>query len=300
MRTGWFGNAYLLLILTTLFWAGNASAGKLAVDLVSPFALTFLRWVIACAILLVLARPHLRTDWPVLRERLPVLFALGAIGFTGFNLGIYGAVHYTSAINVTIEQGCMPALIMLINYAVFRQRISALQGLGLLITVVGVLVTATHGAPLQLFAGGLNRGDAIMLLAVLAYAGYTVALRDRPQVHWLSMLLVLAMAALLSSAPFFLWDVLRTGLPQPGAQGWLIIAYIAVFPSILSQLFFIRGVELIGPNRAGLFINLVPVFGAVLAVLVAGEVFRAYHAVGIGLVIGGIAVAERLGRVRTA
>ena len=157
----------------------------------------------------------------------------------------------------------------------------------------GVVVTATHGAPLALLEAGINRGDAIMMVAVLLYAGYAVALRWKPAVHWLSLLFAMAVAALLCATPAFLVEIATQGWRMPSAQGWLIVAYTAVFPSIVSQLFFIRGVELIGSNRAGLFINLVPIFGALLAVALLGEVFRAYHLLGLVLVIGGILIAER-------
>ena len=290
---GWFGNAYLLLVITTVSWAGNAIAGRLAAGVLTPVTLTFLRWVLAVSIIFVLARPHLARDLASLRRHWKLLTALGGLGFTGFNLLLYWALNHTTAINVTIEQSAMPVLIMLVNFVAFHQRIGALQALGVGATIVGVVITATHGAPLALLEAGINRGDAIMMVAVLLYAGYAVALRWKPAVHWLSLLFAMAVAALLCATPAFLVEIATQGWRMPSAQGWLIVAYTAVFPSIVSQLFFIRGVELIGSNRAGLFINLVPIFGALLAVALLGEVFRAYHLLGLVLVIGGILIAER-------
>ena len=289
-------NAYALLVLTTLFWAGNAIAGKLAVGLITFTELTFLRWLFACVLIWFFARPHLVADWPAIRRHWPLLFALGALGFGAFNFAMYAALGHTTAINVTIEQSCMPVLIILANFLFFGQRISWIQGAGVLLTMSGVLLTATRGAPLAIIEAGVNRGDAIMLLGVLLYGGYTVALRFRPSVHWMSLMFALAVSALIFATPFYVVERLETGAHMPSLEAWVIIAYTAIFPSLLSQVFFIRGVAALGANRAGLFINLVPIFGAVLAVLLLGEQFQLYHAAGMALVLGGIALAERFRR----
>ncbi len=292
----WFANAYLLLALTALFWAGNAVAGKLAAGVVSPVTLTFARWLLAAAIIVLLARRHLRRDLAALRRHWQLVFALGALGFAAFNLLLYWALHHTTAINVTIEQSAMPVLIILINFAVFGQRVRWLQLLGVASTIAGVVITATRGAPLALLETGVNRGDAIMMAAVALYAGFAVALRYKPAVHWLSLLAAMAVSALLFAATFFAVEAFQGRLSMPGARGWAIIVYTAIFPSILSQLFFIRGVELIGSNRAGLFINLVPIFGALLAVVLLEESFHGYHLLALALVLGGISLAERFAR----
>ena len=221
-----------------------------------------------------------------------------------FSLLMYLALNYTTAINVSIEQAAVPAMIMLANFVVFSQRVTVLQIGGLLCCVVGVLITTTGGDPLQFFQQGLNRGDAIMLLACVFYAGYTFGLRWRPAIHWLSFMWVISLSAFLVTIPFTLWEwhhsetvISVANLIQPGLRGWSVMAYIIIFPTIIGQIFYARGVELLGSNRAGLFINLVPIFGSILAVLVLGEHFQLYHAVGLLLVIGGIAFAERFSAV---
>jgi drug/metabolite transporter (DMT)-like permease len=291
-------NPYTLLTLTTLFWAGNAIAGKLAAGVISPVALTLARWVIACIAFYFFARPHLNRDWPIVRRHLPLLFALGALGFSAFNIGLYCALNYTTAINVTIEQSAMPVLIILANYLFFSQRITGLQGVGVLLTITGVLVTATRGSPLTVLETGVNRGDAIMMLCVLLYGSYTVALRYRPDIHWTTLMFALSFSAMLFAAPFYAVEILRDGFEMPVPKAWAIIAYTAIFPSMMSQLFFIRGVSMLGANRAGLFINLVPIFAAILAVVILAESFRPYHLAGLLLVLGGIAMAERFGEHR--
>jgi drug/metabolite transporter (DMT)-like permease len=288
-----FANAYLLLTVTTFFFAGNAVAGRLAAGLLTPVTLTFLRWTIATALILILARRHLHRDLGAVGRQWPLVFALGALGLAAFNLLLYGALNHTTAINVTIEQSAMPVMIMLVNFIAFRQRIRLLQCVGVVATVVGVIVTASHGDPWSVVANGINRGDAIMLGAVLLYSGYAVALRFKPAVHGLSLMAGMFVSAWLFTVPFFVYEAVTLGFELPDAKGWAIIVYAAVLPSIVSQLFFMRGVELIGSNRAGVFINLVPLFGAFLAVLILGEQFQGFHLLGLILVLGGIALAER-------
>ena len=292
-RGGAFGNAWLLLTLATLCWGGNAVAGKLASSEWLPFTLTMVRWGCAVLLLLPFAWRPLARDWPVLRRHLPLMFLLGGVGMCLFNLLMYLALNHTSAINVSIEQAAMPLLIMIANFVVFSQRVRALQLVGLALSILGVLVTTTGGRPLDFFTGELNRGDALMLLACVFYAGYTFGLRWRPALHWLTFMLAISVAAFVMTLPFAAWELSRTSQPVPGTSGWLALVYVVVFPTIVSQIAYARGVELIGGNRAGQFINLVPVFGAALAVLILGERFAWYHGLGLALVLGGITMAER-------
>ncbi|MGO4837740.1 DMT family transporter, partial [Rhizobiaceae sp. 2RAB30] len=209
---------------------------------------------------------------------------------------LYTAVVYTSAINVSIEQAGMPALIFLANFLLFRQRATAAQLAGLVISMVGIALTASHGDLRKLVGLDVNFGDALMLVAVIVYAGYTVARRFKPPIHWQSLMIVMTGAAFLSSLPFLAGEFALGAEILPDTLGWAIIAYTVVFPSILAQVFYIRGVELIGANRAGLFINLLPIFGTLLSIAILGETFHLYHAVALVTVLGGIWLAEHSGR----
>lgn len=291
--------AYLLLLSTALFWGGNAVAGKLAVGHISPMLLTSGRWLLAFLVMLAIGWRRLRADWPAIRRHWLLLALLGTFGFTIFNVGFYTAFFYTTAINVSVEQAGMPMLIFLLNFLFFRHAASAAQITGLVMSVVGILLTATHGEPARLLALDLNLGDAIMLAACLVYAGYTVALRFKPDIHWQSLMIALTGSAFLTSMPFAIAEVSAgTGI-WPDREGWLILLYVLVGPSLLAQAFFIRGVELIGPNRAGLFINMVPITGTLLSILILGESFHLYHAVALLLVFGGIWLAETRGKTAT-
>ncbi|MCO6391136.1 EamA family transporter [Aliihoeflea aestuarii] len=288
--------AYILLFLTALMWGGNAVAGKLAVGHVSPMMLTLLRWAVALVVIGVIGWRQLRADWITARSGLVLLLLLGAAGFAAFNAALYSALLYTSAINVSIEQAAMPMVIMAANFLLFAMRVTWLQIAGFVLSIVGVAVVASHGDLARLIELDVNRGDALMVLAVLFYSGYTVALRFKPAIHWQSTMIVMVFGATVASIPFVIWEAAVDRLIMPDLRGWVIVAYTALLPSLLSQIFFMRGVELIGANRAGLFINLVPILGTVLAILVLGEDFHAYHAAAIVLVMSGIAIAEYSGR----
>ncbi len=292
---GPFSNATLLLTLTTLFWGGNAVAGKFAVGEVSPLLLTALRWLIAVSILTLLARRHLVRDWPVIRQNLRYLFLLGAFGYAIFNAALYTSLKYTTAINVTILQAAMPMMIFALNFLAFRTHIHWAQALGYAVTLTGVLLTASRGDISLLADLALNRGDVIILIGIFIYACYSVALRSRPSIHWLSFLTVLVAAAAATSLAIASVEIIDGSVIWPtSVTAWSVILYTVIFPSLFSQALFARGVELIGSNRAGLFMNLVPIFGSILAVLLLGEAFQLYHGIALMLVIGGITIAQKL------
>jgi drug/metabolite transporter (DMT)-like permease len=289
-------SAYLLLALTTLFWGGNAIAGKLAVGHVSPMLLTAMRWGMAMVILWLVGRKQLQSDWAIVRRNLPLLAALGFLGFAVFNIALYSALLYTTAINVSIEQAAMPMLIFAANFLLFRLRVTWLQIVGFVLSIAGVALTASHGNPGGLLSLNVNYGDLLMLIGVVVYSAYTVALRLKPAIHWQSLMIMLTGFAFVGTIPFLVSEFNAGVGIVPDAQGWGVVAYTVVFPSILAQIFYIRGVEMIGANRAGLFINLVPIFGTLLSVVILNETFHAYHAIAIVLVFGGIWLAETSGR----
>ncbi|MGL4242507.1 MAG: DMT family transporter [Beijerinckiaceae bacterium] len=292
--SGWLsGNAYLLLSLTNLLWAGNTVAARLAVGNVSPMLLVLLRWVLACAVLAFLARTAIKADWPQLKTRLPYLFLMGAFGYTGFNALFYVAGHHTTAINMGILQGAMPVIVLIAGALMYRDRASPIQWLGTAITLMGVALVASGGDLATLRALTFNIGDIWMLIAGVLYAVYTVALKNRPAASAIGFFAFMAFAAALTSVPLVVAEWQRGELLMPTWQGWLLIAYIGLGPSLAAQLMFMRGVQLIGAARAGIFINLVPVVGPMLAILILGERFGWHHVAALALVLGGIYVAER-------
>lgn len=285
-------NAYLLLGMTMLFWGGNAVAGKLAVGHISPMLLNLIRWIVAATVLGILARDKISADWLVIRKNAGLLIGLGFSGMTLFGAGLYLALTYTSAVNASIIQASIPLVVFVANFLAYGTKTSWAQAAGFIISVIGVAIVVSHGDLWRLSALDFNVGDGIMLAVVLVYGPYTVALRRRPVMHWQTFMLALIVVAAITSIPPAIveWSLGLSHWPTP--EGWAIAAYSGIFPSLLAQASFVRGVQLIGPNRAGLFINLLPIFGTLLSILILGEAFHLYHAIALMLVLGGIALAE--------
>lgn len=283
----------VLLMLTAIFWAGNTVAGRLAVGHVSPMTLVILRWTVVLAVLWPIYGGQVRAHWSEVRPRLGRIALMAFLGYTGFNVLYYWAAHTTTAINIGILQGSIPVAVLMGAFFMHGTRARLVQIAGVLITSVGVVVVATQGAPLSILEIDLNRGDLAMLAACVLYAFYTVALRDRPNMPGAAFFTLLALIAALTSIPPLVIEGMMLGFALPTWQGWLVILYVAVFPSCLAQLCYLRGVDLIGPGRAGVYVNLVPVFSAIMAVLLIDEKFALYHGVALALVLGGIWLAQR-------
>lgn len=288
-----YGRAYPLLVITAIAWGGNAVAGRLAVGEISPMLLTALRWAVALALLLPFILGPIRSAWPTIAANARTIIPMAALGFTSFNAMLYLAAHYTTAVNITILQGSIPVLVLVGARMIHGTRISGLQILGMATTLLGVATVAAQGRIETLLALRFNPGDILMVIACVLYSGYTLALRNRPAIPQLAFFGVMACIAFLTSLPLAAAELAMGATVLPGWSGLGILLYVAVMPTLVAQVFFMRGVELIGPGRAGLFVNLVPVFGALLAVLVLAEPFRLYHGLALALVLGGIALAEK-------
>ena len=288
---------YLILVLTVAFWGGNVVAGKAAVGHIDPYALMILRWAGALLAILPFAWKAAAKDWPTLRGNWLLYLFYGAVGYAGFNVLVYLAAYFTSGVNNALDQVAINIFVMLGNFVFYRTRVRSLQLVGVAFTILGVAVTATHGDLSRMLALDVNAGDLMVILACVAYAAYSILLRYRPATDWKSFLVVTFFTALLASLAFQV--VLGGGLDKfvvavPGITplGWIIVLYTIFFPSLISQMLYVRGVELIGANRASLFINLIPLFGAAGSVLVLRERLELFHLIAGGLVVAGIVLAE--------
>ncbi len=281
-----------MLGAAAVIWASNAVAGRFAADHIGPATLTLFRWLLASLVILPFALPHLRRDWPQLRRRWRYIAGMGICGFAGFNLALYTALNHTTAIFATIAQAAIPMMVMMASLLVLRERMTLGQIGGFVLTVAGIAVTIGEGRLLVLLEQSIGPGELWMFLATVLYATYSYFLRYRPDVHALSFIGGMVFAATLFALPFGIAEIGRIGLPEMSREVVFLVVYTAVMASLVSQSAYAAGVAIIGPSRASLFINAVPVFGAVLAMLLLGEVYRWYHAAGLVLVMGGIALAE--------
>ncbi len=288
-----FDRPYLLLTLASLQWAANIVAGRLAVGEIQPMQLAVLRWGIVFAVLMVVARKGFVAEWPRMRARPVYLLMLGLTGFTVFTAFFYVAAHHTTGANMSIIQGSTPLFVFSFAYVARGRPIGPAQAIGMTLALAGVVVVALRGDLEVARSLAINLGDLFMLFATIAYSAYTVGLEKRPPVSALSFFTAMVGAAFLTSLPLVGYEMATEPFMAPTAKGWLITAFVAIFPSFLAQIFYIRGVELIGPGRAGIFINLNPIFGAAMAVAFLGEAFGWYQGVGLALVMAGIVLAQK-------
>ncbi len=290
-----FDRAYLLLTLAVLFWSGNFIVARALRTEIPPVGLAFWRWALASVLVFFLASPHLRRDRSRMRGHWPILLLLSVLGVTAFNTLVYLGLQRTIALNAFLMQSLMPVLIVGMSYLVFQERITPKQGLGVALSLTGALTIIARGDPGVLLSFSVNRGDILVLIAVVCYALYSVLLRKRPPIHPLSLLAVTFAAGTAILLPFYLWETLVAGRFPVNGPVLLAVGYVAVFPSIVSYFCFNRGVELAGANRAGLFLHLMPVFGSIMAMLFLGESLEWFHGVGIAAIALGIYLATRAG-----
>ena len=256
-----------------------------------PIGLAFWRWIGSFVVILGFAWPHLRRDAAALRAAWPRVALLGGLGIAAFTALTYLGLQSTTAINALLLQSATPLVILLCSFGLFGDRVRPVQLAAIAISLAGVAVIVARGAPATLLALSPNAGDAWVLAGIACYALYSALLRLRPAVHPLSLLAASFGFGSLLLLPLTLAEHLSGAVLRPHLPGLLAIGYLAVFPGCLAYLFYNRGVELAGANRAGQFFHLMPVFGSLLAALLLGEAFAPYHAVGIALIALGIGLA---------
>ena len=285
-------NPHFLLTLTSIFWAFNTVAGRAAVGEVSPLLIVSVRWFFVSIILSILCRNQLIETWSILNKKIKWLIFMGLFGFTGFNSAYYVAAHDTIAINLGLVQGTMPAFIIIIAWIWLKDKINFTQFLGVLITFIAVLIVVCSGNFNALIELESNSGDIVMIFACTLYAIYAVGLRKKPKISALPLLTFFAYIAFLGSLPGFIYETYSNQLILPGQKGFIILGVIIIFPSFLAQIFFMKGVEKIGPSRSGLYTNLVPVFSSLLAVFFLGEEFQFFHLLSLIMIFIGIYLFE--------
>ena len=285
-------NPHFLLTLTSIFWAFNTVAGRAAVGEVSPLLIVSVRWFFVSIILSILCRNQLIETWSILNKKIKWLIFMGLFGFTGFNSAYYVAAHDTIAINLGLVQGTMPAFIIIIAWIWLKDKINFTQFLGVLITFKAVVIVVCSGNFNALIELELNSGDIVMIFACTLYAIYAVGLRKKPKISALPLLTFFAYIAFLGSLPGFIYETYSNQLILPGQKGFIILGVIIIFPSFLAQIFFMKGVEKIGPSRSGLYTNLVPVFSSLLAVFFLGEEFQFFHLLSLIMIFTGIYLFE--------
>ncbi len=285
---------YLYLIGSSLFWAGNFVVARALRDAWSPVLLNSTRWAIALAVLLPFALGPLRAHWGALRTRPGWLLALAATGVVGFQTFVYLALATTPVVNAAILGATMPVVIALGARLAYRERLGRLQAVGIMVSLTGALVVVARGDLAALATLQATPGDLWMAAAVPCWAAYTLLLRRAPAGLPQSALVASTSAlGLLMLAPLLAWRLTAGETFPIEPVAWAGAVYIGLFPGLAAFVFWNRGVAAIGATRAGSFLNLMPLFAAVLGVAFLGEQPAGYHAVGAALVVVGLLLAAR-------
>jgi drug/metabolite transporter (DMT)-like permease len=280
---------YLLLTLAPLFWAANMVLGRAMRHDIPPVAMSFWRWTIAGVLLLPFVWRDVRKHLPVIRRDWRVLAVLGLLSVTLFNTLCYIGLQWTSATNGTLFNSVIPILIIPLAWLILHERITPRQALGVALSLGGVVTIVAEGDLHNLLSLQFNDGDLWLLAAMVLWAGYTVLLRWRPpELAGLTFLACIVYFGLPGLGLVYAWEIAagRSLVPSTGVA--LTFLYYGIFPSILSNLCFNAGVRAVGPNRAGLFAHLMPVFGILLAAAFLGERPQPFHWIGMALVFYGI------------
>ena len=288
-----WNSPHFTLTMAMWMWAGHTIAARLSVGEMSPMTMMGLRWMSCLLILIFIFRRQMVAVWPRIRVRIGWVLMMGGFGMAGFTFFFILAAQHTTAVNLGITQSAVPAIVMLLSLAVFGTRIGMIQIIGLAVSLVGVTVLVTGGSWQALRGLTFNQGDVLMLVACGCYAGYTVGLGKRIEMSPALMLSFFAIPATMVFAVLMGVEFWRGTMILPGAKGLAIVAYCAIFPSMLAQIFFMRGVELAGANRSGFYLNLIPVFSALMAVFFLSETLYLYHGLSMAMVLGGIYLAEK-------
>ena len=285
---------YLLLALTMLFWASNVVLSRGLRAEIPLIGLSFWRWSTAALLLLPFSLPYLRGRWPEIARQWRRLAVLGLLLVVSGNTVLYVAVGHTEAINVAIVNAAQPMITVCLAWFILRDAISKGRGLGIALSLAGVLAIISRGDAGVLLTLNLNPGDLWMVVAILSWGLYAVLLKRWPiDLHPVALLQLVMTFGALGVLPFYLWEAMFERAIGPDPVTVAMVLYLAVFASIAGVMFFNLGIAAIGPGKTAMFINLIPVYVTVLAVLFLGEAVQGFHLLGFALIFAGIYLMVR-------
>lgn len=296
----WFWQApYALVLVTCFFWASHVIVARYMREL-PPYGLSFWRWTFSLVLLLPFTRRHLAADRRALLAAWPMMLVYGGFGVALFNVLIYLGLHFTTAVNAAIIQSNSPLFTLAWSFLLFRDRPTGFQVIGIALSVIGVLIVATGADLSRLLALRFNPGDLIVAASSATYALYTATLRKRPAVHPLSFLTATILIGDLLLLPAYLAESAQ-GAPFPVTPGAILaVVFTGLAPGLLGYLFYNRGVELIGANRAAPFNYTIPLMSVAMAVVFLHEQPQPYHLVAGALIVAGVVLTTRRPRAALA
>ena len=284
-----------MLLLATLFWAGNFIIGKIAfLENVPPFSLTFFRWLLVWLILIPFTYKELFKLKKIIFENMSLLFFLGLTSVGLFNSFIYNALNFTQVINASLFNAVIPAAIILFCFLFKLDQTNKYQLMGLILTIFGILSIITKLDLNILLTLNFNKGDLLMIGAVITWGIYSAFLKKKKfEVSLLTFVHILCTFGLLALIPQFLYEFMQGQTVTVNSTFIYSILYLAIFPSIGSYYCWAGAVSIIGANRAGIFLSLIPLFSAIMAILFFHEKFQFYHFIGSILTLFGLFLSNK-------
>lgn len=290
--TGTRPSAFLLLAGASLLWSGNWVTGRALRDAFDPVSLNFWRWAVAAVVLAPFAVREVIRKRAVIGRHAGILLLLAFTGVALFQSLVYLGLRTTTAINAMLLNSSAPLFMLLCSWFIDRERASARQVAGMLISLAGIAVIVSRGEPRALLELEFHAGDAWILLAMPVWGTYSVLLKRRPaELGGVAFVFFVAAAGLLMLAPLYALQLTRAAFSWPTPAEALGVLYVGLAASVLAFIFWNRGVAAVGANAAGFTLHLLPAFGTALAILFLGEAFGAYHAVGIATILAGVMLA---------
>ena len=287
--------AYLMLILATLFWAGNFMVGKIAfIENVPPFSLTFFRWLLVWFILIPFTYKEFYKLRKIVLDNLLLLSLLGLTSVGLFNSFIYNALNFTQVINASLFNSVIPAGIILFCFLFKIEKTNRFQILGLIISILGILSIITKLDLNILLTLNFNKGDILMIGAVISWSIYSAFLKKiKFEVSLLTLVHILCTFGLLTLIPQFLFELSQNKVVIMDNNFIYCLIYLAIFPSIGSYYCWAGAVSIIGANRAGIFLSLIPLFSTILAIIFFDEKFYFFHFIGSVLIVLGLFLSNK-------
>ena len=287
--------AYLFLVLTTLFWSGNFIVGKAASFYeIPPFTLNFYRWTFAWLILAPFTLKEIFEKKEYILKNIKLILVLGITSITIFNSIVYYSLNFTQVISGVLMISTIPVMIIVFCWLFKIEKTNIFQILGVIFSLLGVLVIITKADLLVLLNLNFNKGDLWMVVAMFSWAMYSALLRKKKlEISQLSLLQTIISAGLIFLLPAYLIELSLGYKASIHLPFLLTLTYVVLFPGLASFIFWIKGISIIGSNRAGIFLHLMPIFSTILAILIFNENFMIYHLIGAILIVTGIILSSR-------
>ena len=287
--------AYFILILTTIFWSGNFIVGKAAsMFQIPPFSLNFYRWFFAGLILFPFTFNEILNKKNYILENLGFFIILGITSITIFNSIVYYSLYYTQVISGVLMISTIPVWIIFISTILKIEKSNIFQIFGVILSLTGVIFIITK-ADLRLIKNlEFNKGDLTMVIAMFAWALYSALLKKKKyEISQIALLQVVIISGLVFLVPIYFIEMSLGNLITLDKPFYLTLAYVVIFPGLASFFFWIKGISIIGANRAGVFLHLMPIFGAIMAIIIFDEKFMFYHFLGALFIIAGITLSNK-------